>query len=105
MGASKGGTLTLTYSLDAARAMATIAGKFDMGPVRREIRNAQPPGRILWSVAEVADVLDWNVRRVRRWLLREQACNKHGRHYYTSKAQLRRVFREAADEVIAQLPE
>lgn len=62
-------------------------------------------GRILWSVVEVASVLQWQPRRVRRWLLREKACTKHGRHYYTSKAQLRRVFREAADEVIAGLPE
>lgn len=59
----------------------------------------------MWNTAEVAAVLGWNTVRVRRWLMREGACSKHGRWWYTSKSQLRRVFREAADEVIAGLPE
>lgn len=71
----------------------------------RRPHNPSGPGRILWSVAEVAEVLDWHTHRVRRWLVREKACTRHGRHYYTSKNQLRRVFCEAADEIIAQLPE
>lgn len=62
-------------------------------------------GRVMWSMAEVATVLGWTARRTRRWLIREKACRKHGRLHYTSKSQLRRVFRETADEVLAQLPE
>jgi hypothetical protein len=68
-------------------------------------RQPQAPGRVMWSIAEVADVLEWKTHRVRRWLQREGGCSKHGRYWYTSKSQLRRVFREAADEVIANLPE
>ena len=67
--------------------------------------NAAPPGRILWSVAEVAEVLGWPTWRVRRWLLREGACTRRGRYYYTCRSQLRRAFPHAADEVIANLPE
>lgn len=71
----------------------------------RPINHESPVGRVLWSVKEIAEVLQWNTHRVRRWLLRDNACTKHGRYYYSSKAQLRRVFREAADEVIAKLPD
>lgn len=67
--------------------------------------NAEPPGRILWSVAEVADVLGWSTTRVRRWLKRERACVLRGSHYYTSRPQLRRAFPGAAEEIIADLPE
>lgn len=68
--------------------------------------NAAPgPGRVLWSTAEVAEVLGWDPRRVRRWLRREQACERRGRLYYTDKLLLRRAFGSAADEVIANLPE
>lgn len=64
------------------------------------------PGRILWSTAEIAEVLRWSTRRTRRWLQREGACRRQGDgHYYTSKALLRRAFPDAADEVIASLPE
>lgn len=73
--------------------------------MRYRPRNRPAPGRILWSTAEIAEVMGWDSQRIRRWLIREKACSKHGRHYYSSKAQLRRVFREAADEVIANLPE
>jgi hypothetical protein len=73
--------------------------------MRGRPHNAPPPGRILWSTAEIAEVLRWESWRVRRWLVREQACTRHGRYYYANKAQLRRVFREAADELIAHLPE
>jgi hypothetical protein len=71
----------------------------------RRARNAPPPGRIIWSVAEVADVLGWTTTRTRRWLLREVACTRLGGHYYTCRSQLRRAFPQAADEVIASLPE
>jgi hypothetical protein len=73
--------------------------------MRGKPTNRGAPGRVLWSTKEIAEVLGWNTHRVRRWLMRERAATKHGRHYYTSKAQLRRVFREAADEVISSLPE
>jgi len=67
--------------------------------------NALPPGRIVWSVAEVAEVLGWTTTRTRRWLKRERACTRRGAHYYTCRSQLRRAFPGAADEVIANLPE
>lgn len=62
-------------------------------------------GRVMWDIAQVAAALDWSTQKTRRWLKREGACRKHGRNWYTSKSQLRRVFRETADEVLAQLPE
>lgn len=71
-------------------------------------RNGSPgPGRILWSMPELAEVMGWSTRRMRRWLLREEACTKmRDGHYYTSKEQLRIAFPpRAADEVIANLPE
>ena len=70
-------------------------------------RNAPAgPGRIVWSMAEIAEVMGWEVRRVRRWLLREGAVRRQGRHWYTSKSQLRRAFgADVAAEVIANLPE
>jgi hypothetical protein len=37
--------------------------------------------------------------------MRENARIHSGRYYYTSKAQIRRAFPFAADEVIANLPE
>ena len=68
--------------------------------------NAPPPGRIVWTVAEVAEVLKWSTTRVRRWLRKERACTRRGRHYYTCKTQLRRAFgAQAGDEIIANLPE
>lgn len=73
--------------------------------MRGRPRNRPPPGRILWSTVEIGEVMGWHTHRIRRWLIRENACSKHGRYWYASKAQLMRVFREAAHEIIANLPE
>jgi len=73
--------------------------------MRRAVNAPAGPGRIVWSVAEIAEIMNWRTQRVRRWLLREKACSRSGRYYYTSKSQLRRAFPHAADEVIAHLPE
>ena len=69
--------------------------------------NAPPgPSRIVWSMAEIANVMGWETRRVRRWLIGEKGVRRKGRLYYTSKAGLRRAFgADAASEVIAHLPE
>lgn len=64
------------------------------------------PGRVIWSMAEVAEVMGWETRRVRRWLRKQDAVRRVGRQFYTSKGQLRRAFGpEAASDVIAHLPE
>lgn len=59
--------------------------------------------KLLWSTNEVAAVLGWTPRRARRWLLRERAATKHGRYYYSTSAQIRQVFREAADDMIVRM--
>ena len=70
--------------------------------MRRPI-NAEPPGRLMWSTAEVAEVIGWRVRRTRNWLLRAGGLRRHGRHYYTAALGVRRAFPEIADDVIARL--
>lgn len=67
--------------------------------------NAQPPGRIIWTVKEVAVVIGWSTTRTRRWLKKERACTRHGTHYYVCEAQVRRAFFPAGDQIVAQLPE
>lgn len=60
----------------------------------------------MWSTVEIAEVLGWEVHRVRRWLVREQAAHKRGRHWYANRMGLVRVFgAEGADDIIANLPE
>lgn len=73
--------------------------------MRGRPHNKPAPGRIMWSTVEIGDVLGWPSHRVRRWLVREVSYTKHGRHYYANRIQLRRVFHEAADDIIANLPE
>lgn len=65
--------------------------------------NAPPPGRLLWSTAEVAEVLGWRVKRVRNWLRKAGGLQKHGRHYYTARQGVRRAWPEVADDIIARL--
>lgn len=72
--------------------------------MRRPV-NAVPPGRLMWTTAEVAEVLGWRVKRTRNWLLRYGSARKCGRHYYTSQLGVRRAFPDVADDVIATLLE
>lgn len=78
--------------------------------VNHPINAPAGPGRVLWSTEEIAVALGWrrrdgapNTRRVLWWLRRRGACSQHGRHYYAGHSQLRRVFGEEADRVIASL--
>jgi len=40
---------------------------------------------------------------MRRWLQREGALVKHGRHYFATRGMLRKSFPETWDEVVAAL--
>jgi hypothetical protein len=55
--------------------------------------------RVYISTAEIAGLLGWRIERVRRWLEREGALRKIGRHYYTTKSRLRAAFPEIQQDI------
>lgn len=65
-------------------------------------------GQLMWSSVQIAKVLQWRRERTVRWLKRHDACTNMappGRrpNWYASAPQLRRVFREATDEMIVRM--
>gem|GEM_PF-6130893 len=63
------------------------------------------PPRGYLSTAQVAELFgskEWPVRRVRRWLTREGALVRKGRHLYTTRSKLRVAFRDVFDELFWQ---
>jgi hypothetical protein len=71
--------------------------------------------QVFYSMAEVAEAAGFvfkvgrrkgelNTQLARRWLKRESAVIRKGRHWYTTKALLIRAFADVADEVLAGLP-
>ena len=54
-----------------------------------------PKPRPRLTIAEVAEALGWRVERTHRLLLRNEACFKDGRYWYTTRDLLRAHFGEA----------
>ena len=74
--------------------------------VPRKSRPAAPkvePREVYIPVAKLAAAMGWRVERMRRWLQREGALVKHGRHYFATRGMLRKSFPETWDEVVAAL--
>lgn len=63
------------------------------------------PGRIYFSVAQIASVMGWPVYYTRRWLKKHDALIRRGRFWFTTRGLLRRRFPEEWDEILAELPE
>ena len=61
----------------------------------------EPPRGYL-SMPQVARLLGWSTQRARRWLVREQAVVRTGRHIYTTRSKLREAFREVFSELFSQ---
>lgn len=47
----------------------------------------------------------FRVERMRRWLMREEACRKIGGRWYTTPMMLREAFPEVWHEIQSELPE
>ena len=69
--------------------------------------DTKKPGRIYWTMDELAKKLGWSTQRTRRHCLRVGAAVKMGGRWYTSKGLMRRSpeMREVYDEMVAELPE
>ena len=53
-------------------------------------------------VSKVGEILHWPTWKVRRWLLRDGAAVRKGRHWYTTRSQLRAAFPHVYHELFAQ---
>lgn len=69
----------------------------------------RPPKGYL-STAQVAELInqnaedgaEWTTQKVRRWLTRDGALVRKGRHLYTTRSKLRVAFRDVFDELFWQ---
>jgi len=70
---------------------------------------ARPPRGYI-STVQVAELINdkvpdeeqWSVQKVRRWLTRDGALVRKGRHLYTTRSKLRAAFRDIFDELFWQ---
>ena len=75
-------------------------------PHRRTRDRALPPPRVvLIEIVRIAAVLGWTRKRTLRWLQKEGAVSRYGRHWYVTRGQLRRAFPAMWDEVAAAASE
>lgn len=75
-------------------------------PHRRTRDVVLPPTRVvLIEIVRIAAVLGWTRKRTLRWLQRERAVTRYGRHWYVTRGQLRRAFPGVWDEVAAAASE
>ena len=51
---------------------------------------------LYFDTSDVATLLDFDVRKARRWLLREGAVKKRGGRWYTTREKLLETFPELA---------
>ena len=66
---------------------------------------AKLPGSSYLPLAEVAKLMGWETRRVRRWLAREGGMFKKGRYFYTTRDRMRAAFPEVWEEIALSLEE
>jgi len=62
-------------------------------------------GKRLLSSADVAKLLGWRTKRVRKWLQREQIGVKIGSRWFTTPTKLREAFPEVDEELVPELIE
>lgn len=72
---------------------------------RTQDRVLPPPRVVLIEIVRVAAVLGWTRKRTLRWLQKEGAVSRYGRHWYVTRGQLRRAFPTMWDEVAAAAAE